>query len=401
MSHHRLRGHSRVGLALLFAIATCVAGCGNAALSPVSTPSWDALATPLGGNSSGCDLFGNPLGFISTSKGWYFNDSGMLYTTANQGVSWTPMSSPSSVDPGSVDFVNASDGWARVNGPHSILERTTNGGASWSQISNPSLYCLQFLSPSLGYAIAQTGKEGYIGALWWTTDGGVHWTKEGSASNDINSACFVSRQDGWTISSTGKGGSAVGTIESTTNGGKSWVRAYSSSSPENDMNLLGCAGKVAYASSFASRGSNGILSVVAITADAVDGRTTVAPLDSSTVGSHDTATWDAAISAVDIVSPTETILGVEQSAAGPPTIVVVTKGGTSVQPIALTSAMTGISSYYQGRINGISFTSSTDGWVDVSTSPAYARTSLPLPDTLLHTSNGGVSWTRSTLPGPI
>lgn len=95
-----------------------------------------------------------------------------------------------------------------VNG---CIYRTTNNGTSWTQVmaENISVYDLWFASPTLGFAVGESGVS------YRTTDGGATWAPmTETMANDQFTVYFLNEQLGW------MGGATCGAR--TTDGGLTW-----------------------------------------------------------------------------------------------------------------------------------------------------------------------------------
>lgn len=124
----------------------------------------------------------------------------LLFRTTNGGRTWRAMPKPPDAAGlplvGSLDFLNAEDGWLILQAPHGmgsspgVLYRTNDGGASWQGVSRTSIMNVspgappaptlpvagqvEFTSPQAGWLVGgpiSTGPR----SLYATTDGGVHW----------------------------------------------------------------------------------------------------------------------------------------------------------------------------------------------------------------------------------
>ncbi len=95
-----------------------------------------------------------------------------------------------------------------VNG---CIHRTTNNGATWTpvMVENISVYDLWFASPTLGFAVGESGVS------YRTTDGGATWAPMNETmGNDQFTVFFLNEQLGW------MGGASCGAR--TTDGGLTW-----------------------------------------------------------------------------------------------------------------------------------------------------------------------------------
>ena len=104
-----------------------------------------------------------------------------VYTTRNDGVSWTrhvlPDTPPLTSAPGYVPFSapSAEDLFALVG---TDLYASTDGGVSWSRHREPALapFGTAGIPGTLAFADASHGWYGAGPVFAYTTDGGRHWT---------------------------------------------------------------------------------------------------------------------------------------------------------------------------------------------------------------------------------
>ena len=147
-----------------------------------------------------------------------------LYCCSYVYAEWTAETLPSGAGGLSgIDFVNPYFGWA-VGSSGEIIA-TTNGGKVWKiQTSGTSadLLAVQFVNTRKGWAV------GYNGVIVATTDGGAHWTPQTSGTTStIGHVSFVNDSTGFYSLYNVAG--AGPHIHKTTNGGKNWVAAYTTS----------------------------------------------------------------------------------------------------------------------------------------------------------------------------
>ncbi len=126
-------------------------------------------------------------------------------TSQGIGVSHTPASAfpPTTVNPpfsNSMDFLTMQNGFLGVNS--SILS-TTNGGRSWNRHPLPNqetANVIDFLTPSLGWVLAQGGNGSHPTiSLLRTTDGGEHWTAELVVHTGLSSSLTMTTSGGYAI----------------------------------------------------------------------------------------------------------------------------------------------------------------------------------------------------------
>lgn len=96
--------------------------------------------------------------------------SALIWTTANSGLTWTPVTPPANTYYlRALDFVDDNDGWAV--GRFGSIIHTTDGGASWIAQANPAtttLFDVDFSDNDHGIACGQD-------MILYTTDSGQNW----------------------------------------------------------------------------------------------------------------------------------------------------------------------------------------------------------------------------------
>ena len=267
-------------VAVLVALTLAGAGCGTTSSTQQATGAQSASArtasaaggthTPAGGPapsshaSASCSTTapsvytatGGPgqvpkldaVQFVSAGQGWAAG-AGRVLATGDGGRTWTSQYTGSAqVD--QVDFTDAEHGWAV--GTNALL-RTTDGGATWTALSEPcagTIDAVHFVTPSLGYAVAdgaQVWMTGGVpaavngGVLLTTTNGGGDWARVASAPGQAQTACFSSPANGF-VGTPGK-------VWHTTDGGMSWSLSFAEPAPSGavrssapDIPVLQCAG---------------------------------------------------------------------------------------------------------------------------------------------------------------
>ena len=197
--------------------------------SPTSVPLPAALVFPsVSGplpaqTSNGCSH--DAMTFVDARHGWLALDEGVIAATIDGGKDWVDeyRASQPQASIQSLDFVDAKDGFALVSWPGTPTAnglpwfedviRTVDGGLTWS-IATPTsvgITCLDFLTPSVGYALTANGQ------LVVTTDGGTAWAGVPTPGATFT-ACFETGGEGW-----------IGTkqaVERTSDGGAHWNRSY-------------------------------------------------------------------------------------------------------------------------------------------------------------------------------
>jgi photosystem II stability/assembly factor-like uncharacterized protein len=163
--------------------------------------------------------------FTDANIGTVVGSGGTILRTTNGGTDWTAQASGTTWDLNAVNFVNKDYGW--IAGDMSlaldsgIIIRTTNGGIEWtSQMVSHNLYGIDFVDSLVGWAV------GMVGTILKTTDGGVNWLPQTSGTtNAFRDVFFVDALVGWSV-----GGYFSNLIRKTTDGGLTWFEQTSSSS---------------------------------------------------------------------------------------------------------------------------------------------------------------------------
>lgn len=136
----------------------------------------------------------------------------IIACSLNTYAQWTKLQSGTSRDLNDIFFASDNVGWAV--GKDGAIRKTTNGGNTWSGQTSPvseDLNGVYFISSLTGWAC---GKEGYI---LKTTDGGTTWNQQASAAaDDLYAIYFYSNDNGIAV---GKRGIVV----TTTDGGSTWT----------------------------------------------------------------------------------------------------------------------------------------------------------------------------------
>ncbi len=186
--------------------------------------SWTSYPIPSGGK------WIEGICFPTKDKGWAFGDGTLKYTQ-NAGLTWTNQNVGSSKFIEKVFFVNESEGWAGggYGGSSGFISHTTNGGATWTLQSYPSsdhVVDICFLDNQRGWVSTA------VGTVFKTIDGGVHWNQVGSASAfQATNILMANDLEGWLIEFTA-GGSQLGNIYRTSDGGLSWLPDWAGDWPQ-------------------------------------------------------------------------------------------------------------------------------------------------------------------------
>lgn len=135
---------------------------------------------------------------------------GKVYVTADQGMNWKPVQTPTSVILHAVQ-VPALNMAVAVGDTGAVLRSSDGQGAKWSVVNSPTtanLRGLHMLNTSLGWAVGDKG------TVLHTADGGKSWKVQQSGTTvQLNDVCFTSPSEGWAVG-------AGGTVLYTQTGGK-------------------------------------------------------------------------------------------------------------------------------------------------------------------------------------
>jgi photosystem II stability/assembly factor-like uncharacterized protein len=223
--------------------------CGNGAVAYRTTnggSSWSAVSTPGGSTLSS-------IWFTDLSNGWCVSISGQILHSTDGGQSWF-LQHDSGEYLSTIQFLSALEGWAiggdtflhTVNGGanwtkatvpietwshgarfsdalHGVavgeygnIVRTVNGGQSWQRIAaigtGPRLWDVEFGDALTAFY------SGDSGAINRSVDGGSTWTSAQSGGTGITRAIdFLDGQRAWAANEGGE-------VLSTSNGGMQWLR---------------------------------------------------------------------------------------------------------------------------------------------------------------------------------
>jgi photosystem II stability/assembly factor-like uncharacterized protein len=133
---------------------------------------------------------------VLTPQLWWYETSGYLRRTTDQGRTWTSQKLPNLRG---IVFVTPADGWG-IQGGGGALYRTQDAGRTWQPVPLPGIDTrrlpirrLTFLSPQVGWA------EVGDGSVAQTSDGGRTWTLRGRAPGGFRLFHFVNSQTGFAL----------------------------------------------------------------------------------------------------------------------------------------------------------------------------------------------------------
>jgi photosystem II stability/assembly factor-like uncharacterized protein len=152
--------------------------------------------------------------FLDDQLGFAVGSSGTIIRTDNGGQDWTSVVSGTQNLFYDVFFTTQGVGFASGS---NILLKSTDRGSSWTKVSGfpfeaPAdwIRSIQMVNESIGYACAD------IGRIYKTTDGGDHWFRQTSGTQEaLFSVDFVDEWNGMICGFNG-------TILHTTDGGQNW-----------------------------------------------------------------------------------------------------------------------------------------------------------------------------------
>jgi len=377
---------------------------------------WQAYAGPF---SSLYDV-----SFADVNTGTVVGEGGTVARTTDGGLSWTAQTSGTTEALLGVSFADDQVGIAV--GWNGTILRTTNGGLTWIQQSSGSggyLWDAHLIDANVGVVV------GFDGIILRTADGGTTWTQQWSGDiHHFIDVSFIDEDRGAIVANDG-------IVISTTNGGLTWTEYYPGESfglagislaDENHWIVVGAYGQVIHTS---DAGTTWQDMTTAITRYSVNDVSIPNPYVATAVGDDGIfRTTDAGASWFRQTNPSQQgLLGVRfvdisnGFAVGySGTILRTTNGGESwieqssgirdhLFDVSFVDANTGIavgSNYnnYRGIIlrttnggskwipsylgslalSGVSFVDASNGWVvgDLGT--------------ILHTSDGGVTWTEQS-----
>ncbi|GJQ32883.1 MAG: hypothetical protein HBSAPP04_17220 [Ignavibacteriaceae bacterium] len=159
--------------------------------------------------------------FLDQDNGLVLGTTGMTYTTANGGSTWTRTTTPTLPDFNQLNSITSFDRatiWAAGSGGKIL--KSTDGGTSWSASSFPvtsTINCIRFISDQIGHAVVSN-------ALYATANGGTSWTAQtlGVTPSQSQEVAFSSVTRGYFCT-------ALGVIR-ITNNGSTWAAPSSTPS---------------------------------------------------------------------------------------------------------------------------------------------------------------------------
>ena len=215
---------ARAALAVVLVVLGALAAAGPAlALQPAGAGWFWQSPQPQGAHL-------NDVSFGGAHDVWAVGDGGTILCSGDAGVTWQPQGSPTTEPLGSVDFVDATHGWATggvgwdsVNAGVSradftgVILGTADGGATWTEqaaFSGKAVADVCFVNDTAGWAV------GSHGLIVHTADGGQTWAPQASGiKRDLTSVAFTDAAHGYAAS-----GATSGVVLATADGGATWKR---------------------------------------------------------------------------------------------------------------------------------------------------------------------------------
>ncbi|MCP4231091.1 MAG: M28 family peptidase, partial [bacterium] len=161
-----------------------------------------------------------------TEKAWVIGRGGRLFSTNDEGTTWTVLTSHTTNDLNAVFFADENVGFAV--GDKGTVISSTDGGSTWQLLSFPDptidLKGFDFIDENTGWVC------GTDSGIFTTDDGGMTWVQRPApAGNTFNDIFFISEYDGWVCGDNGF-------IAHSGNGGRSW--AVQSSGTDQDLQAI-------------------------------------------------------------------------------------------------------------------------------------------------------------------
>lgn len=108
-------------------------------------------------------------------------ERGAILRSADSGMTWTSVVSPTRATLTAISFSDDSHGW--IVGHDGVILATADGGTTWTQqFDNPELSFLDVLALDARHAWV----SGAFGAFFSTTDGGKTWTRQTILTEDLH-----------------------------------------------------------------------------------------------------------------------------------------------------------------------------------------------------------------------
>ncbi|MFN2581559.1 MAG: WD40/YVTN/BNR-like repeat-containing protein [Candidatus Dormibacteria bacterium] len=389
------------------------------------------LSTSDGGASWTETDFNNEYGeltaiqFIDNQHAWAvgtpaYNDRPLLATTSDGGVSWTFPRVAGTSSLRDVSFDSATDGWAVGSGAEVL--HTTDAGTTWSQVGTlprdmGDLMSVKAFSPTDVIATGRSACFDSTAAIVATSDGAT-WSDQlappSPAGVGALYAIAMHSSDGAVGGSDTCGGDVAG---ASADAGQSWSASSTPGSPLGSVRAMALPDALhGWAADGRLLESNDRGANWAPVAGAPNGTTVTwsdvsfpdtlhgwvsggHPDGSSALASTSDggASWqnltfpsNVYVSSIDFADSTHGwAIGDHPDGSGnyPPLVLVTTDAGTTWTQQTLPSAVS--------DVLAVSFVGISDGWIGADSLASDGSGATPV---MLHTTDGGATWTTQTLP---
>ncbi|MCE1166150.1 MAG: YCF48-related protein [Bacteroidetes bacterium] len=167
----------------------------------------------------------NCVSFPNSFVGYAVGNNAKIYRTANAGLNWTAITSPSAGNNNVAYFIDALTGFVSSQ---SGFYKTTDAGDNWTQITLPVTYAVtsvHFSSASVGWA------GDFYGDILKTTDAGNTWSNLVNMPGYRSRVFFVNDLNGWGVDT-------YGYVTKTTNGGASFTSQRLQTDSLNEVKFI-------------------------------------------------------------------------------------------------------------------------------------------------------------------
>lgn len=187
-------------------VAVAVGDSGAILRSTDSGMNWDTLT-----RFTGQQL--NRVTFVNDTLGFCAGKGGVLFKTTDSGANWDTLNSGTVLDLYDISFISTTTGL--ITGDGGWIAKTSDGGASWTMVLNP--FFGFFNGRSIAFRDAGNAVcVGLYGYALHSFDGGNSWSQLSlGTANDLNSVRFVTLLGGVIAGENG-------IIYRTSDGGLSW-----------------------------------------------------------------------------------------------------------------------------------------------------------------------------------
>jgi photosystem II stability/assembly factor-like uncharacterized protein len=151
--------------------------------------------------------------FSTQGRGWAFGEAGALYTTRDDGLTWTRQRVPTRYLLLGGAFLDSERGW--LVGANATVLQTADGGETWragvvTDGASVRFTAVSFVDARRGWAVGSQGR------IFVTRDGGRNWRAQVSNTQaDLLDLKFLDASEGWACG-------AEGTLLHTLDGGAHW-----------------------------------------------------------------------------------------------------------------------------------------------------------------------------------